>query len=83
MGYKIGFLAGAGAGYVLGAKAGRQRYEQLKGQAAHAWNSPSTQSAVTNAADALKAKAPSAAHGLVDKAVEAQHRAATKADPTS
>jgi hypothetical protein len=27
---KLGFLVGFGAGYVLGAKAGNERYEQLK-----------------------------------------------------
>jgi hypothetical protein len=27
---KLSFLAGFGAGYVLGAKAGRERYEQLR-----------------------------------------------------
>ncbi len=29
MGFKAGLLAGAAAGYVLGAKAGRERYEQI------------------------------------------------------
>jgi hypothetical protein len=27
---KLGFIAGFGAGYVLGSKAGRERYEQLQ-----------------------------------------------------
>ena len=30
MGFKTGLLFGAAAGYVLGAKAGRERYEQIK-----------------------------------------------------
>ena len=30
MGVKSGFIIGFGAGYVLGAKAGRQRYEQIR-----------------------------------------------------
>ena len=29
MGFKTGLLIGAAAGYVLGAKAGRERYEQI------------------------------------------------------
>ena len=29
MGFKTGLLIGAAAGYVLGAKAGRERYDQL------------------------------------------------------
>ena len=30
MGFKTGLLIGAAAGYVLGAKAGKERYEQIK-----------------------------------------------------
>lgn len=30
MGFKTGLIIGAAAGYVLGAKAGRERYEQIK-----------------------------------------------------
>jgi hypothetical protein len=30
MGFKTGLLIGAAVGYVLGAKAGRERYEQIK-----------------------------------------------------
>ncbi len=30
MGVKMGFVLGFGAGYVLGSRAGRERYEQLK-----------------------------------------------------
>ena len=30
---KLSFLAGLGVGYVLGARAGRERYEQIR----HAW----------------------------------------------
>ena len=30
MGFKTGLMIGAAVGYVLGAKAGRERYEQIK-----------------------------------------------------
>jgi uncharacterized protein with von Willebrand factor type A (vWA) domain len=30
VGFKTGLLIGAAAGYVLGAKAGRERYEQIR-----------------------------------------------------
>lgn len=83
MGYKVGFLAGAATGFVLGSRAGRQRYEQIKGRSAQLWNSDSVQSAVSGAAGQVKAKAPSPVHGLVDKAVDAQAKAAHKADPTA
>ena len=38
---RILFVIGLGAGYVLGAKAGRQRYEQIASAADKVWNSPS------------------------------------------
>lgn len=37
---RILFVVGLGAGYVLGAKAGRQRYEQIASAADKVWNSP-------------------------------------------
>ncbi|MQA34966.1 hypothetical protein [Modestobacter roseus] len=41
---KLSFLAGFGAGYVLGAKAGRERYEQIRRAYAHAKDDPRLQS---------------------------------------
>ena len=38
---RILFVIGLGAGYVLGAKAGRQRYEQIASAADKVWHSPS------------------------------------------
>jgi len=37
---RILLVIGFGVGYVLGAKAGRQRYEQIAGAADKVWNSP-------------------------------------------
>lgn len=68
---KLAFLAGLGTGYVLGARAGRGQYEQIKRQSAKAWQSAPVQHKVADAAQAVKAKTPAQAHGLVDKAVEA------------
>jgi hypothetical protein len=42
---KLSFLAGFGAGYVLGAKAGRERYEQIRRAWEHAKDDPRLQSA--------------------------------------
>ena len=39
------FLGGAALGYVLGARAGRERYEQIKKTAQDLWAHPSVQSA--------------------------------------
>jgi hypothetical protein len=41
---KLSFLAGLGAGYVLGAKAGRGRYEQIRRAYEHAKDDPRLQS---------------------------------------
>jgi hypothetical protein len=35
----MGLIVGFGAGYVLGAKAGRARYEQIKSASERAWDS--------------------------------------------
>lgn len=42
---KLSFLAGLGAGYVLGARAGRERYEQIRRAYEHAKDDPRMQSA--------------------------------------
>lgn len=60
-------LLGAGAvGYVLGAKAGRERYEQIAAQAQKLRQNPKVQQKV----DEAKTKAKDAAHTAVDKAKE-------------
>ena len=41
---KLSFLAGFGAGYVLGARAGRERYEQIRRAYEHAKDDPRLQS---------------------------------------
>jgi hypothetical protein len=51
--FRIGFVAGLAAGFVLGARAGRERYEQIKKLARRAAESP----AVQQAAGALQAQA--------------------------
>lgn len=40
------FIVGAGLGYVLGARAGRRRYETIAGWARRAWTSPQVQAGV-------------------------------------
>jgi hypothetical protein len=41
---KLSFLAGLGAGYVLGSRAGRDRYEQIRRGWEHAKDDPRLQS---------------------------------------
>jgi hypothetical protein len=54
---KAAFLLGAAVGYVLGARAGRKRYEQIKGQAARLWQSDPVQHRVGDATQAVKQQA--------------------------
>jgi hypothetical protein len=42
---KIVFVAGVGVGYVLGARAGRERFDWMVAQARKAWESPTVQEA--------------------------------------
>jgi hypothetical protein len=55
---KLGIIVGVGVGYVLGAKAGRRRYEQIKAQADKVWQSPTVQHKVNDATQVVRDKAP-------------------------
>ena len=55
---KLSLLAGAAIGYVLGAKAGHRRYEQIMGRATKAWSSDPVQAKVDTAKEAVRTKAP-------------------------
>jgi hypothetical protein len=48
---KILFVVGLGVGYVLGTRAGRERYEQIKRAADSVWNTPAVQQGVGNVKD--------------------------------
>lgn len=63
---KILFLVGLGVGYVLGAKAGRERYEQIRLRAKGVWESPPVQQQVDRAGDFVRERAPDVA-GQVEK----------------
>lgn len=51
---KLKLLIGIGIGYVLGTRAGRERYEQMKAKAQAAWQDPRTQEKVHQATDTIK-----------------------------
>lgn len=72
-------IAAAGvAGYVLGTKAGRERYDQIRTQSQKVWNSPTVQSGVDHAADAAKSAASAAGSAAADAASQAASAAASK-----
>lgn len=65
---KILFLAGLGVGYVLGTRAGRQRYEQIKAAASNLWQQPMVQRSVDDVQEFVKDKAPEVAEFVADGA---------------
>ncbi len=72
---RIILLVGVAIGYILGAKAGRERYEQLADQASKVWTDPRVQSKV----DDVKEQAPQVASSLGDRAKSAASQAKAKA----
>jgi hypothetical protein len=55
---KLSFLAGVAVGYVLGAKAGQKRYEQIRGRASQLWSSDPVQTRVESVRGTVKEQAP-------------------------
>ncbi|AXT86423.1 hypothetical protein C6I20_15400 [Aeromicrobium sp. A1-2] len=89
---KLTLLAAAAAGYVLGSRAGRERYDQIKAQATKAWNNPTVQSAVDDVqAQAKQAGADAGSkvgHKVAGAASDAKAKVADRlsgadADPAS
>lgn len=68
-------LAGVAIGYILGAKAGRERYEQLADQASKVWTDPRVQTKVGE----VKEQAPQVAAKVGDRAKTAASQAKSKA----
>ncbi|WP_239100070.1 protoporphyrinogen oxidase [Phycicoccus sp. CSK15P-2] len=68
---KLSFLAGLAAGYVLGAKAGTQRYEQIRRTSGKVWNSEPVQKQVENAKEAARTKAAPVVADMVADAARA------------
>jgi hypothetical protein len=65
---KILFVAGLGLGYVLGTRAGREKYDELKTAALKVWNDPRVQKQVDAVEDFVKDKAPEVAEFVSDGA---------------
>ena len=71
---KLLMLVAGGVGYVLGARAGRERYEQIKRTATRVKDDPRVQEKAAQAADLAKEKAPV----VKDKVTSAASSAADK-----
>lgn len=82
---KLLFVTGIAVGYVLGARAGRQRYEQIKSAAESVWNTPAVQSGVDTAKDFALARVGDVSDTVLDgvkKLVSAATHSKAKSAPT-
>ncbi|WAC67102.1 hypothetical protein OVA14_04950 [Agrococcus sp. SL85] len=68
---RILLVIGFGAGYVLGAKAGRQRYEQIASAADKLWNSQGVAKQRHEVQRFVETKAPKLVEAATDAAGEA------------
>lgn len=74
---KILLVVGLGVGYVLGSRAGREKYDELVGKVQKFWNDPRVQTQVGNAQDFVKEKAPDVADFLSNTVKKAAPKAST------
>ena len=74
---KLTLLLAAGIGYVLGARAGRERYEQIKNAAFRVKEDPRVQSAAATVTETAREQAPVVAHKVTHAAGVAAAAAAS------
>ncbi|MDT9698075.1 YtxH domain-containing protein [Streptomyces sp. P17] len=67
MRYKLTFVVGLALGYVLGTRAGRERYEQLKKSARQVAQNPAVRNTAETAAQQGRVYAGKAYHAVSDK----------------
>ncbi|MER6416861.1 YtxH domain-containing protein [Streptomyces humidus] len=67
MRYKLTFVVGLALGYVLGTRAGRERYEQLKKSARQVAQNPAVRNTAETAAQQGRQYAGKAYHAVSDK----------------
>lgn len=78
---KIGIVVGLAAGYVLGSRAGRERYEQIKSGFLKLWNTAPVQKQVGRVKDLSTSAALALPSAIWDGAVKVT-KAATKSGTT-
>ncbi|WP_207455616.1 YtxH domain-containing protein [Desertivibrio insolitus] len=76
---KILLVVGLGVGYVLGARAGRERYEQIVSGAEKLWRDPRVQKQVSTAQTFAKEKGPEVAHAASEAAKTAGEKVSATA----
>lgn len=79
---KLLLLVAGGIGYVLGARAGRERYDQIAGMATKVRNDPRVQDAAHQAAATAKTHAPVVKDKVTSAASSAAGTVADKVKPS-
>lgn len=80
---KLLFVAGAALGYVLGSRAGRARYEQIKTVSGKVWNSNGVQKGVHVAEDFIADRTPDVAEFIGETTKKAVRKVGQKKDTTT
>ena len=75
---KLMLGAGLAVGFVLGSRAGRERYEQIAKAAGNFWNSRSVQNQLHHVEDFAKDKAPEVVGFVSDNVGRAMKKSAAK-----
>ena len=75
---KLTLLAAAAAGYVLGSRAGRERYETIRTQATKVWNNPKVQDVVDDVQTQAKAAGAEAGSKVAGAANDVASKVADK-----
>ena len=75
---KLTLLTGIGIGYVLGSRAGRERFEQIRSGARKVASNPTVQSAASKAQETVASQAPVVADAVKEKATAAASVVADK-----
>jgi len=78
---KAGLVVGLAIGYVLGSRAGRERYEQIKQQWLKVWNAEPVQTQVDKVKDFAKSQAMALPSTLWESAVKVTQAASSKGTP--
>jgi len=79
---KLGMLVGAAVGYVLGAKAGRERYEQMTASARQLLDKPQVKRVVDSVPGDLGARMEQVANKAADKVQQAGDKVAASGPST-
>ena len=80
---KLGMIVGAAVGYVLGAKAGRERYEQISASARQLLDKPQVKKVMDSVPGDLGARVEQVANKAADKVQEAGDKVAASGPGTS